>query len=123
MYTMKLLTRKYLLILLFTLPQSVFAQEVIQLKDPSGKINIAVSLTDDITYSVYHETDLIIEPSSISMKLMDQNILGKDPKLIRKKLSSNDQIIYPPIYFKESIRDLYNELRLDFKGNYSLIIA
>lgn len=121
MYTMKLLTRKYLLVLLLTLPQLVFAQEVIQLKDPSGKINIAVSLTDDITYSVYYETDLIIEPSPISMKLMDQNILGKDPKLIRKKLLSNDQIIYPQIYFKESIRDHYNELRLDFKGNYSLI--
>ena len=121
MYTMKLLTRKYLLVLLLTLPQLVFAQEVIQLKDPSEKINITVSLTDDITYSVYHEADLIIEPSPISMKLMDQNILGKDPKLIPKKLLSNDQIIYPQIYFKESIRDHYNELRLDFKGNYSLI--
>ena len=118
---MNLLSKKWTAIFLIAAPFWANAQKVVELKDPSGKVQVNVTIGDRITYSVLHEGDVMVEDSPISMTLTDGSVLGKEPRLRKKSHSTEDKMIYPPIYKKKSIRDYYNELTLDFKGGYSLV--
>lgn len=118
---MNLLSRKWTAILLMAVPFWANAQKGIELKDPSGKIQLNVMLGNTVTYSVSHEEDVIIETSLVSMTLADGTVFGKEPRLKKKKYRTENQMIYPPIYRKQSIKDHFNELTLDFKGGYSLV--
>lgn len=118
---MNLLSRKWTAILLMAVPFWANAQKGIELKDPSGKIQLNVMLGNTVTYSVSHGEDVIIETSPISMTLTDGTVFGKEPRLKKKKYRTENQMIYPPIYRKQSIKDHFNELTLDFKGGYSLV--
>ena len=97
-------------------------KEIIELKSPDNKLQIDVSIADKITYTVNYGSEVILLSSAISMKLQNGVILGSNPKLTKKgKLSVNHKI-YPEIRQKrKEINDVYNELELVFKGNYSLI--
>lgn len=118
---MNLLSRKWTAILLIAVPFWANAQKGIELKDPSGKIQLNVMLGNTVTYSVSHGEDVIIGTSPISMTLTDGTVFGKEPRLKKKKYRTENQMIYPPIYRKQSIKDHFNELTLDFKGGYSLV--
>ena len=82
---MNLLSRKWTAILLMAVPFWANAQKGIELKDPSGKIQLNVMLGNTVTYSVSHEEDVIIETSPVSMTLTDGTVLGKEPRLKKKK--------------------------------------
>lgn len=118
---MNLLSRKWTAILLIAVPFWANAQKGIELKDPSGKIQLNVMLGNTVTYSVSHGEDVIIGTSPISMTLTDGTVFGKEPRLKKKKYRTENQMIYPPIYRKQSIKDHFNELTLEFKGGYSLV--
>lgn len=118
---MNLLSRKWTAILLMVVPFWANAQKGIELKDPSGKIQLNVMLGNTVTYSVSHGEDVIIETSPVSMTLTDGTVFGKEPRLKKKKYRTENQMIYPPIYRKQSIKDHFNELTLEFKGGYSLV--
>lgn len=118
---MNLLSRKWTAILLIAVPFWANAQKGIELKDPSGKIQLNVMLGNTVTYSVSHGEDVIIETSPVSMTLTDGTVFGKEPRLKKKKYRTENQMIYPPIYRKQSIKDHFNELTLEFKGGYSLV--
>lgn len=49
---MNLLSRKWAVILLMAVPFCAHAQKIIELKDPSGKVQVNVAIGDEITYSV-----------------------------------------------------------------------
>lgn len=118
---MNLLSKKWTAILLVIVPLWANAQKEFELKDPSGKLQVNVTLGNTITYSVVHEGDVMIETSPISMTLTDGTVFGKEPRLRKKSYRTENQTIYPPVYKKKSIQDHYNELTLDFKGDYSLV--
>lgn len=118
---MNLLNKKWVAILWTVTPLLSNAQEKINLYDPSGKIQVTVSIGSNITYSVLHEGDTMIEPSPISMTLTDRTIFGKEPRLKKHATKLVNNTIYPPIYKKKSIKDNYNELSLEFRGGYSLL--
>lgn len=118
---MNLLSRKWTAILLIAVPFWANAQKGIELKDPSGKIQLNVMLGNTVTYSVSHGEDAIIGTSPVSMTLTDGTVFGKEPRLKKKKYRTENQMIYPPIYRKQSIKDHFNELTLEFKGGYSLV--
>ena len=118
---MNSLTKKWVAILWVAIPLLSNAQEKINLYDPSGKVQVTVSIGSNITYSVLHEGDIMIEPSPISITLTDGTIFGKEPRLRKQDIQLITNTIYPPIYKKKSIEDSYNELKLEFKGGYDLI--
>lgn len=92
-----------------------------QLVSPDGKLKADITIGNDITYTLMHESTQILSPSSISMTLESGEILGENPKVTKVKKSSENRIIQSPIYKKSEIKDNYNELALTFKGNYGLI--
>ena len=93
-----------------------------KLTSPDTKVQIEVCIADNITYSVYYGEEQILMPSSISMNLQDGLNPGVRPELKNTKKRSVNNKIYPQIMEKrKEINDVYNELELEFQGNYGLI--
>lgn len=118
---MNLLNKKWIAILLVAAPLWTNAQTEMKLKAPAGKVEVKITLGDNLTYSVFHEGDMMIAPSPISMTLVDGTVFGEKPRLKKKKYETKNQTIYPPLYKKKTIEDHYNQLTLDFKGGYCLV--
>ena len=72
-------------------------KESIELKSPDSKVQIEVSITDKITYSVNYGSETILMPSAISMKLQNGIILGGNPKFRNSRNLSINHKIYPDI--------------------------
>ncbi len=119
---MRHLMKKLLPVLMAVAPLSVYAQNAYELKDPTGKVQVNVSVTDkDVSYSVLHEGDILIDNSPISMKLTDGTAFGIYPKVKKTSRRSVNETITPPVYKKKTIDNQFNELTLDFRGGYSLV--
>ncbi len=110
----------HMLIISIFLATSLMAESYV-LESPDGKLQVNVEISDNIRFSVNHEQTEVIAPSPISMTLADGSVWGQKPKLKSKKTQSVNQIVSSPIYKKREIPDIYNELTLNFKGNYSVI--
>ncbi|WP_346695475.1 glycoside hydrolase family 97 protein [Barnesiella viscericola] len=119
---MKAQFKNVLFALIIMLPGGITAQKQFTLNAPSGKLRVDVNIEKtDISYSVWHDNDLMLDRSPISMTLTDGTQFGINPRLRKSKTKTVDQTIYPPIYKKKSIHDHYNELVLEFKGGYNLV--
>jgi len=111
-----------LLAIIFVLfATALSGQKQYVLQSPDGKLKITVSVDKNILYEVNHSGDVLINPSPISMQLLDGRVLGTEAKVSGSKIIRIDQEIASPIYKKALVKDHYNELSLRFKGNYGLI--
>ncbi|MFC6999009.1 glycoside hydrolase family 97 protein [Rufibacter roseus] len=115
---------KYYLLYLLLLMISVVAakaQSSHMLQSPDGTIKVTVNLQNKITYSVTHGSDEVLAPSPISMTLANGEVLGGKPKLQNARKNTVNQTIKAPIYKRAEVKDHYNELVLNFKGDYRVI--
>ena len=95
-------------------------QKATVLKSPDGKLSVSVTLSDKIYYSVSDGEDVLLKDCFLQMDLGSE-VLGKNPKLSSKKQTSYSTEIKPVVPLKFStIENNYNQLRLNFKGNYSV---
>ncbi|MEA3477078.1 MAG: glycoside hydrolase family 97 catalytic domain-containing protein, partial [Bacteroidota bacterium] len=96
------------------------AQEY-EVKSPDGNIKLAVSISKTISWSVVYNGKDVILPSSLSLKISEDRILGKNPVVKRTKTNTIDNEIRPVVSTKYSlIHDHGNELTIQFKGGFSL---
>ncbi len=110
-----------LCILLTLCSNIVLSQKTYNLESPQKNINITISADGDILkYSVTHDNTPIITDSPISMELNDGKILGSNPIVRSYDIENVNETIKSVLYKKETIIDNYNELTLNFKGNYSI---
>lgn len=108
-------------ILLILSSNIVLSQKTYNLESPQKNINITISADGDILkYSVTHDNTPIITDSPISMELNDGKILGANPIVRSYDIENVNETIKSVLYKKETIIDNYNELILNFKGNYSI---
>jgi alpha-glucosidase len=131
--------------MLLLLAVSAFAQKQYTLQSPDGKITVTVSEDEHVVmglmnspnpdkrsyefqeyrlcYSVKHEETIVLDKSEIAMHIDNGRTLGvsSKPSITSAKTKSVDQIIKAPFYKRTEIRDQYNELVLNFKGNYKVI--
>lgn len=92
-----------------------------ELSSPNKKIKISVALGEGISWSVNYGKQIILQPSRIALLLKNEIKLGGKPVLIRKKLSSHNDMLTAVIPVKSrEILNQYNELKLEFKDNYSV---
>ena len=97
-------------------------KNTLEIQSPDKTIKVILSFADQITYSVLVDEKVIIEPSSISMTVGDNQVLGKKPIISDSKNSTVKQEIKPAIPEKFiTIHDYYSEMVIDFTGNYSVI--
>ncbi|HQZ25017.1 MAG TPA: glycoside hydrolase family 97 protein [Flavobacterium sp.] len=100
----------------------IFAQKKqnLQLLSPNGKIEVTIALSDKITWKIAHEKGTVLSASPMSMTINEGEILGKNPILLNSKKESIRTSFETPLYKKKSVQDHYNQLVLNFKGNFSL---
>ena len=116
---MKLLTM--LLGMLLLLTTSLAAQSSYNLRSPDGNIDVRVRVSDRVRYDLALRGNLLLRDATMSLTV-DGKTLGKQPKVTAAKPSSHDEIVEPVVKLKfAKIREHYNELRLDFDGNYAVI--
>ena len=110
---------KKIAILLFLIPLFLNAKEY-TLESPSGRLNVKVTVEKNVQYSVFLGDKEIISPSPISMTI-ENEVMGKDAKVRRAKITSANEVIVPVVQRKYAeIPDVYNQLSLAFKG-YNLL--
>ncbi len=91
-----------------------------EVKSPDGRITIKIDLKEKIYYSVYYGDELVVYPSPLSLTVNDGQVLGKNPELTGSNVDHYEGEL-KPLYGKRSvIKDIYNELTLQFKGDFGL---
>ena len=114
---------KSLIICIVLLVSSNFvsAQKKYSLQSPDKKINVIVTIGEEyLTYSVTHDSTIVINDSPITMELSDGKVLGKNPVVRNYKTETVDKLIKANFYKKEYVEDYYNELTITFKGSYNV---
>ena len=92
-----------------------------ELNSPDGKIKLIVETADKIQFSVFYNNIELCSASGISMSLKNGQILGENSHIKKAFTRKVDETIIPVVKEKRSIvEDNYNELVINFKGNYSL---
>ena len=97
------------------------SQKTYNLESPQKNINITITVDEDfLKYSVTHGNTIVINDSPISMELSDDKILGATPVVRSYDIKTVNETIKADLYKKGHIDNNYNELTLNFKGNYSV---
>ncbi|MGS2765039.1 glycoside hydrolase family 97 protein [Sinomicrobium sp. M5D2P9] len=96
--------------------------QVIHVKSPDGKIDMALESGEKISWSVKHENTEVIAPSTISLTLGSGEVLGNNAKIISAKTSKVSNTFATPVYKKEKVIDEYNQVVVKFKGGFGLIL-
>ena len=107
-------------ILLFTTISFSQKKQNFQLVSPNGKIEINITLSDKITWAITHEKEKVLSASPMSMTLNEGEIVGKNPMLLNSKKESIRTSFETPLYKKRTIENKYNQLQLNFKGDFSI---
>lgn len=114
--------KAFLLFSLLFVVSSIFGTNKIEkiLKSPNGRIIISAVIGDNLTYSVSFDGKVILSPSEISMTLSNGEVWGKNSKLLSSKVKSVDKVIPASFYRRKEVKDNYNVMRMNFKGDWAL---
>lgn len=94
--------------------------KIYELKSPNGNIEVTVNVGKEVKYSVKHNNTVVITDSGISMDLNDGTKLGLSGKVKNVENKTVDEVLKADFYKKKEVRNSYNELIINFKGNYKL---
>ncbi len=108
-------------ILLLVLAADLSGQQKYRLASPDGKLVASISLAGTISYTLLHEADTILRPSSLAMELENGVIWGKGSRLRRVKTRTIQEEIKASFYKRNKIIDHYNELTLSFNEGFNLV--
>ena len=98
----------------------VAAPKSYELSSPDGTVRTVVTVGEDVNYSVWKNSDRLLNPSVISMDLMDGSSYDASVKLQKVERSTVDNTLDALFYKKDKVREDYNELKLRFR-TYDLI--
>lgn len=101
-----------------------FAKEIVlHVNSPNRKLDVVFKIGEIISYSASYNSSAIIHDSPIALELENGLVLGKNPVLKKSKVTTYKNEIKDILIGKrKSILDEFNELVVNFKGNYSVII-
>ena len=106
-------------VLICALLSSCSAEGSYTLTSPDGKVVAEVAVGNGTTYSVAFDQKSILSPSTVAMRLEDGTILGSG-KVRRVSHYSHSESITPQFYFKSTIEDNYNALKVEFADRSAL---
>lgn len=96
-----------------------FAQEF-SLSSPNGENVINITLGERLSYRVLHNKQALVIDAPISITV-DDKVCGVEPSLKNSKKQSVSKVLRPIVKTKQKeIIEKYNELTLEFKGNYAV---
>lgn len=105
--------RFYIFVLICALLSGCSAEGSYTLTSPDGKVVAEVNVGNGTTYSVAFDHKSILSPSAVAMRLEDGTLLGSG-RVRRVSQYSKSETIEPQFYFKSTIEDNYNALKVEF---------
>jgi alpha-glucosidase len=109
-----------LVLLLCSLHTFGQSDKVLQIKSPDGKMNLKIEAGQKLLWSVQHGSTSVIEPSAISLQLQDGTVLGSTVKVMSSPSKSVNTSFKTINYRKSEIKDQYNEITLNCRGDYAI---
>lgn len=107
--------------LLFSHFSSFVHAKQYELLSPDRKVKIVVDVSDKITWSVFYDGKLLLQPGQLAMQFVHGVHIGINPVATGEKRSLTNQVITAVVPVKaRNMRDHFNELSLSFRGNYNL---
>ena len=107
--------------LLFSIAVVAQKNKSFQLQSPDRNISIKVEFGDKLQWSVSYQSQSIISPSTISLQLQSGEALGEKATIISSKIENINSTFKAINYKKAIISDVYNQLSLICKGDYTII--
>lgn len=107
--------------LLFSLTTYGRQQTDYEVSSPDGTLQLVVSVDKEIGWVLSKSENVVANSPSISMELEKRGILGQNPIVQKSDVSSHKGEVKTDLYKKSIISDVYNELTLKMKGNFSLV--
>ena len=99
------------------------ASRDLTVQSPDGRLRVSVLTGSRLTWSVTNRGRVILEPSALSMTLDGGRMIGRAPIVTATSTRSGDTTLRPIVRIKrQEIRDRFNERRIDFAGDYSLVV-
>jgi alpha-glucosidase len=92
-----------------------------EVKSPDGVITVKIQIGAKLLWSVMHDGQQIILPSAIALQLEDGQVLGDNAVVIDTKKEAENKVISAVNYVKAKIPDQYNQLTINFKGDFGVI--
>ncbi|HMH33005.1 MAG TPA: glycoside hydrolase family 97 protein [Puia sp.] len=115
--------KKFLLCILLLDTIHLAAQSKRQLKSPNGLIRVTVETRRSIQYSLYYNNRPLLLSAVIDMELGSGIKLSNDLTIRKISLSHVNDSIFSPVPEKRKIvRNVYNELKIDFSQRFTLIL-
>ena len=90
-----------------------------KLISPDKNISVDIILKEKIYYTVSFKGERVLEESPLSMTI-DNKVLGSNPKVSDTRQINVDEMIKTVWGSRKEIRDNFNQLTLDFDGDYSV---
>jgi alpha-glucosidase len=90
---------------------------------PNGAIAVTLNTSGTLSWSVSVRGRQVLRPSRIALTLDGGRVLGMQPAVAATTVRSSDTVLRPIVRVKRAeVRDRFNERRIDFAGDYSLIV-
>ncbi len=96
--------------------------QVYEVKSPNGILTFRLTVGTDLKYTVTHGATWLIIPSPIALRVNSGTVLGSNPVVSSTQTSSVNTTITNLYGKNRTMGEVYNERRINFTGNYSLII-
>src|SRR5665647_1839500 len=117
----KRLVGSLIVILMSTTILSAQKIKSFEIKSFDGNITLNIEAGAKLQWSVQCSGQQIIAPSPISLQLEDGEILGDNVKILSSKTEKTDNVIAPVNYKKSAIINQYNQLTINFKGDFGIV--
>jgi len=89
---------------------------------PDGDLDFALDVGTAITYSISHGETMLITPSEIALKLTSGQVLGANETVATTTTRTINNAITTPYGKNTEIKEHFNELKVDFESDFSLIV-
>jgi alpha-glucosidase len=98
------------------------ASDSLNVSSPDKSIHVTINTNKSLSYSITVSNKKIFETSLIDMQLIDGTKLSNDLSVQSVKLHSVNETIEATVsYQSKNIADVYNELVIQFRKNFSVI--
>ncbi len=97
----------------------VMSAKEYDLTSPSGEVCVVVDVEKAVTYSVRKGKEMLLAPSVVAMQFQDKK-LPLSLRKVERRAVDEMQTAVVPVKFRQ-VRDHCNELRLAFRGGWSLV--
>jgi alpha-glucosidase len=111
-----------IMLLLFT-ATATYAQQTktYTIKSPDQQLSIQVEAGKKLQWQVHLNGKTIIAPSEASMKLAEKQTFGENMVIQSIRIDDVDTKFDAHFYKKKSVKDQYQQLTLNIKGDYGVI--